>query len=141
MEAESVPVSSGALVFGPKETAGKVTKATHVALMYVKRALASAAPVAVRFQKDLLEDESADPALRFKASEAVLDRFMGKASQEIRLGEAMDRPLVFDSRLKALREGMKAAADVETRDAAGGALLAFSGAVADTLCDREGVTI
>ena len=43
MEAESVPVSSGALVFGPKETAGKVTKATHVALMYVKRALASAA--------------------------------------------------------------------------------------------------
>jgi hypothetical protein len=110
-----------------------------VALAYVKRILAASAPEAIRFQRQLVNDEAADPALRFKASEAILDRFIGKASQEIRVGEIESRPLVFNSKLAVLRAGMKAAIDAETRDES--PMEAFADAVLGEHVDREGVTI
>ena len=110
-----------------------------VALAYVKRVLASAAPEAVRFQRGLMNDEAVDPALRFKASEAILDRFVGKASQERRLGVAETRPLIFNSKLRALREGMAAAEDARIRGEP--VLDAFSKVVIDQAADNEGVTI
>ena len=85
----------------------------RMAGLYVRRVLASTAPEAVRFQRQLINDEAADPALRFKASEAVLDRFMGKAAQEVRVGLAESRPIVFSEKLSALRKGFKDAEDAQ----------------------------
>ena len=106
---------------------------------YVRKALASAAPVAVDFQRSVVEDEEADLGIRFKASEALLDRFMGKAAQEIRLGETEVRPIVFSDKLRILKEGMERAVDVASRG--GSALGAFEEKVTERMVDTEGVEL
>ena len=111
----------------------------QLALAFVKKALSSAAPEAVKFQRRLMNDEAADPGLRLKASEALLDRFMGKAGQEIRLGIAEDRPIVFSSKLQALREGFKAAEDAAMRNVS--PTEAFVDKMVEQTVDKEGVTI
>jgi hypothetical protein len=95
----------------------------------------------VRFQRAVLNDAQADPQLRFRVSEAILDRFMGKATQEVRVGDTDGRPLVFDSKLAALRAGMKAAEDAEVRKDEGGVVPAFVEGVLSEIVDRQGVTI
>lgn len=110
-----------------------------IALDYVKRVISSAAPEAIKFQRELVKDVTADPALRFKASEAILDRFIGKASQEIRIGAAEARPLVFNSKLEVLKAGMQAA--IAASSAGESAMGAFTERVVEELSDREGVTI
>ena len=109
------------------------------AMAYIQKMLVQTSVLAMRFQKALLEDEQADPKLRFQASEAVLDRFMGKAAQELRIGETEDRPIVFDARLKVLRAGMEAAVDaaVHDGDVQGAAMEAVTG----HLVDQEGVSL
>ena len=99
------------LVFGPRETP-EVAKMRHtVAKEYISRALRVGSIEAVNFQVRLVNDEKADKKLRFLASEAILDRYMGKAAQEIRIGETEERPIVFDDKLQILRAGFKAAED------------------------------
>ena len=110
-----------------------------VALAYVKRLLARSAPEAIRFQRQLMNDVAVDPGLRFKASEAILDRFVGKASQEIRVGVAESRPLVFNSKLQVLRDGLQAADNAHAQGKS--AYEAFSTSVINDLADNEGVTI
>lgn len=107
-----------------------------VARAYVEKVLAEASMVAVKFQALLIEDEEADAKLRFQASEAILDRFMGKAAQELRIGETEERPIVFDPKLAVLRKGMEAAIDVVARDGSGSAMAAFEDVVCAPLEDR-----
>lgn len=83
------------------------------ALEYLTEALAKAAPDAVDFQVELIKEASVSDDVRMKklgfdASEAILDRFAGKAAQEVRVSDAHDRPIVFDSKLAILKEAMDA---------------------------------
>jgi len=128
------------IVFGEKRIRALSPGRRIAAQKYIESALANGAVMAIEFQKALLEDEEADLGLRFKASEAILDRFMGKAAQELRIGETETRPIMFDAKLRALKEGMEAAIDVAKREGSG-MQEAFEEAVTDHLIDHEGVTI
>jgi hypothetical protein len=110
-----------------------------IAMSYVRKVLNRAAPEAIRFQRDLMNDKDADPKLRFQVSEALLDRFMGKAAQELRLGVAEPRPLVFNSKLQMLKDGFDAARDASLAHTS--AYEAFKESVVDAVVDKEGVTI
>lgn len=104
------------------------------AMRYVNRMLSSAAPRAIRFQTDLMQDDSAPMKLRFQASEAILDRFMGKAAQEVRLGVAEDRPIVFSEKLRAMSRDAERALDAAVSvTAAGGTVEEAVDAVARDL--------
>jgi hypothetical protein len=82
-----------------------------IAREYIKKLLRYTAPEAINLQRKMMNDPEVDPVLRFKISEAVLDRYMGKSAQEIRLGDTEGRPIVFSEKLRVLREGMEAAED------------------------------
>lgn len=121
-------------------TGGGLSAGRRIAAQqYVAKALCEASKLAVEFQKALLEDEGADPALRFKASEAVLDRFLGKAAQEIRVEDNTARPIVFSDKLAVLRAGMHAAVDAATKEM--GVEETFERVVTSHLVDEEGITI
>jgi len=125
--------------FGPPE-AQKISAGRRIAARgYIERALCKAGKLAIDFQSALLEDENADPSLRFKASEAVLDRLMGKAAQEIRVEDVTERPLVFDPKLQALRGAMQEAIDAHKRNL--DMEETFARAVTRQLVDEDGVTI
>jgi hypothetical protein len=109
----------GTITFGPVEPKVRPLHQSRKtqAISYINRALAQTGPLAIRFQRQLIEDAEASDDVRLKklgfdAAESILDRLMGKASQEIRVGEAHERPLIFDSKLAALRQGMEKALDV-----------------------------
>lgn len=110
-----------------------------IARHYVAKVLASAAPEAINFQRQVLNDPDVDMNLRVKVSDSLLDRFMGKAAQEVRIGESMDRPIVFSSSLSAMREGARHATDAHV--VAANSIEAYVDGVISTLVDQEGVTI
>jgi hypothetical protein len=79
---------------------------------YCQRMLHSAAPKAVRFQKELLENEDANMKLRFMASESILNRVLGKATETINIGLNDQRPIVFSDKLQRLKEQAVGATEV-----------------------------
>lgn len=113
-----------------------------MARTYVRRALAAASPAAIKFQRRLLDDETLDPALRFKVSESILDRFMGKATQAVDVRMVEPRPLNFDPKLQSLRRAFDAAEDAVTKGE--NPLVAFSAEATrgmGGLIDGDGVAI
>lgn len=129
------------IVFGDNKPIPMSRGRKLAAQSYVQAVLAEASVDAVKFQRGLVNDEEAPKNVRLSASEAILDRFMGKAAQELRIGETEDRPIVFDSKLRALKEGMEAAIDVASRPDDGSMLEVFERKVTEGMCDSEGVTI
>ena len=115
------------------------------AINSVQRALAQASPLAIRFQKELIEEARASDDVRMKklgfdASEAILDRFLGKATQTVAMDMNPARPILFDPKLAALRAGMEKALEAAT----GGeesAVDAFSREMTKGMVDEGGVTI
>lgn len=109
---------------------------------YVRRALAEASPKAIRFMARLVDEAEISDDLKMKrlgllAADSILDRFLGKATQELRVGEARERPIVFSEKLAALGHGIDAA--LKARD--GRPLEAFEEAVTAPMADDAGVRI
>lgn len=131
------------LYFGGTLVPEKVSASRRArALKDVQRVLEDTAPKAVKFQAMLIEEaeSSDDPGMKklgFMASEAILDRFAGKAAQEIRVGESEQRPIVFSEKLKVLKAGIDAA--IEAHSDMDSPLVAFMDVVEGK--DTEGVTI
>lgn len=104
------------VVIGGGNNKGELSQARReLAMAKVRSVLAHAAPEAVTFQREILNDPEADPKLRLAASEAILDRFMGKAKQEVEVDVKRERPILFDPKLQELRAAFKAAEDAQVR--------------------------
>ena len=73
-------------------------------LKYVRRRIAETAPAAVDYLAEVISDCAAEPSMRLKAAESVLDRFLGKARQSVEVEHREARPIVFDARLERLRQ-------------------------------------
>jgi hypothetical protein len=127
------------IVFGPSSLPRLSPARRLAARSYVESALAMTAIEAINFQRSLLNSGEADDKLRNSVADSVLDRFMGKAAQELRIGETADRPIIFDAKLRTLKEGMEAALDAVARDES--PQEAFEEAVTAHLVDTEGVSI
>jgi hypothetical protein len=85
-------------------------------MTYVQATLSKASPKAITFQASLVDDEAADLGLRFKASEAILDRFMGKATQSVHVEHKEPRPIIFSPALEKLRKASQEAVDATAKD-------------------------
>jgi hypothetical protein len=133
-------VSGRGMGMGMGGDSGELTPRRRAAAReYVERVLAKASPEAIRFQAQLVRDAGVSEdlgvkALGFKASEAILDRFLGKAAQEVRMGDVEGRPIVFSEKLKVLEAGLEAAKGAPE----GGAREAFERAVTADLVDTGG---
>lgn len=136
----------GYLTFGTGEPKELSRQRQNAAMEYVRRAIRETSKIAIKFQAQVIRDglESDDIELKKlanKASDSVLDRFLGKATQEIRVGETMDRPIVFSEKLRALNEAMKEAVDVVAREPGRTAGEALASVITDDMTDRDGVVI
>lgn len=109
--------------------------------------LVQAAPNAVKFVVGLIDEAmvSDDPRMKklgLVAAQDVLDRSLGKAAQEVRVSDERSRPVVFDSKLEALRTQVipAVAAAVMAQSRGGDAVDAFGEALEERAHDY-GVTI
>jgi len=131
----------GYLSFGERKVAPLSQSRRTAAMGMVQRALESGAPKAIAFQVAVVKkaaesDDLGLMSLGFKASEAILDRFGGKAAQEIRVGETEQRPIIFSDKLRVLNAGLEAALkDKESP------VEAFERKVTDHMVDTAGVEI
>jgi len=102
------------MVFG-ENPIQKLSEARRIqAGQFIQSVLADSSKEAILLEQEFLNDDELDPKLRFQIAESILDRFMGKAAQEVRWTGNQDRPIIFDSRLQRLKAGVEAAVDAIT---------------------------
>ena len=102
------------MIFGENPVQNLAQSRKLQAKQFIQDILADSSREAILVEREFLNDEDLDPKVRFQVAESILDRFLGKAAQEVRFGESEERPIIFDSRLRRLKEGIEAAVDAIT---------------------------